>query len=499
MVSLRRVRAFLGATGLSAALYLLFSAAIGALLMVNRLAGHAFTYLWGLLDIPWFDHRIDHLRGPENWHWHERGVLAQRVMKPGGRVLDLCCGDGIYSGLVYAPHAAQVDAVDRDGLALAMARWRFRRPNLRFLRRDIVHDELPAATYDTVCWFEAIEHFSVEAGHRVLAKVARALAPTGGVLIGSTSIFAHAGGHNDEHDNEFLTVEQLQAFLAPHFAQVEIRTSPWPDRTAAYFECREPRAAAPAADAEAQLRTYYRTCAPYYEHLDRAHGEVYFADVVDALAAHAGALDRLSVLDVCSGTGALARQLERRGVPREHLTATDLSELGLARTPHARRVQSDAQALPFATGAFDAVVMTDGLEHVALPAQALAECLRVTRPGGVLVVRTQNYAFPLSTPRDWTRTAGAVLHGLGLSGADLSEVDRLSPDFSNPLLVGDADALTAITAHQLERTLARLPGRVERLESWGGLWGRAPWLKALNHLPVLRYLGGSCLAVIRRS
>jgi demethylmenaquinone methyltransferase/2-methoxy-6-polyprenyl-1,4-benzoquinol methylase len=46
----------------------------------------------------------------------------------------------------------------------------------------------------------------------------------------------------------------------------------------------------------------------------------------------------------------------------------------------------DALALPFAAGTFDAVTISFGLRNVADTGQALTELLRVTRPGGRLVI-----------------------------------------------------------------------------------------------------------------
>ena len=51
-----------------------------------------------------------------------------------------------------------------------------------------------------------------------------------------------------------------------------------------------------------------------------------------------------------------------------------------------RFVAGDAVALPFPDGAFDAVTISFGLRNVADPDAALAEMLRVTRPGGRLVI-----------------------------------------------------------------------------------------------------------------
>ncbi len=49
-------------------------------------------------------------------------------------------------------------------------------------------------------------------------------------------------------------------------------------------------------------------------------------------------------------------------------------------------VAGDALALPFAARAFDVVTISFGLRNVANPDAALTEMLRVTKPGGRLVI-----------------------------------------------------------------------------------------------------------------
>ncbi|MFX8523767.1 class I SAM-dependent methyltransferase, partial [Acinetobacter baumannii] len=54
--------------------------------------------------------------------------------------------------------------------------------------------------------------------------------------------------------------------------------------------------------------------------------------------------------------------------------------------PNLSFVEADAMALPFDDSSFDAVTISFGLRNVAEPKVALAELLRVTKPGGRLVI-----------------------------------------------------------------------------------------------------------------
>jgi demethylmenaquinone methyltransferase / 2-methoxy-6-polyprenyl-1,4-benzoquinol methylase len=94
------------------------------------------------------------------------------------------------------------------------------------------------------------------------------------------------------------------------------------------------------------------------------------------------------VLDLAAGTGTSSRAFTGGGA---RCVACDFS-LGMLRVG-ARRPASavafaagDALALPFADCSFDAVTISFGLRNVADPDVALAEMLRVTRPGGSLVI-----------------------------------------------------------------------------------------------------------------
>jgi demethylmenaquinone methyltransferase / 2-methoxy-6-polyprenyl-1,4-benzoquinol methylase len=94
------------------------------------------------------------------------------------------------------------------------------------------------------------------------------------------------------------------------------------------------------------------------------------------------------VLDLAAGTGSSSVTFTTAGAD---CVACDFS-LGMLQVgarAHAGTVSfvaGDALRLPFADQAFDAVTISFGLRNVADPDAALAEMLRVTKPGGRLVV-----------------------------------------------------------------------------------------------------------------
>ncbi|WP_425561801.1 class I SAM-dependent methyltransferase [Microbacterium awajiense] len=96
------------------------------------------------------------------------------------------------------------------------------------------------------------------------------------------------------------------------------------------------------------------------------------------------------ILDLAAGTGASSVALARSGAT---VTAADFSPGMIAEgrrrhrgIPNLTFVEADATDLPFDDAEFDAVTMSFGLRNVNDPSQALRELLRVTRPGGRLVV-----------------------------------------------------------------------------------------------------------------
>lgn len=94
-----------------------------------------------------------------------------------------------------------------------------------------------------------------------------------------------------------------------------------------------------------------------------------------------------TVLDLAAGTGTSSEPFADAGartVPCDF--SLGMLQVGRRRRPDLSFVAGDATRLPFADGVFDAVTISFGLRNVVEPQRALAEMLRVTRPGGRLVV-----------------------------------------------------------------------------------------------------------------
>ncbi len=99
-------------------------------------------------------------------------------------------------------------------------------------------------------------------------------------------------------------------------------------------------------------------------------------------AAQPGPADR--VLDVACGTGLVSRRF--KGVAA-HVTGVDITrEMADQAQPYLDElVITGAESMPFESASFDIVVSRQGIQFMALP-QAIHEMVRVTRPGGRVVL-----------------------------------------------------------------------------------------------------------------
>lgn len=131
--------------------------------------------------------------------------------------------------------------------------------------------------------------------------------------------------------------------------------------------------------------------------------------------------DALNVLDVATGTAAVAIELAQR-VAGRHVIGVDQSEemLTIGRERIARagledRIElreSRAERLPFPAGAFDALTFTYLLRYVDDPTATLRELARVVRGGGTIAMLEFGLPRRLARPA-WELYVRAALPAAG--------------------------------------------------------------------------------------
>jgi ubiquinone/menaquinone biosynthesis C-methylase UbiE len=196
----------------------------------------------------------------------------------------------------------------------------------------------------------------------------------------------------------------------------------------------------------------------------------------------------LRVLDVGCGTGHFTQWFAEQVGPEGHVTGLDTSQVLLA---EARRrtqgrelpleyLRGDAHRLPFPDETFDRCYASLVLEHLEDPRRALAELVRVTRSGGLVVTTANDFDDPELTQQltpvsrvvqevlrrtfrhgTLARRMAALFEEAGLRSVRVEEVrqafERLNPVVRD-LIQGSVDRAVA------EGRLSAAEGRAHLLE-----------------------------------
>lgn len=184
----------------------------------------------------------------------------------------------------------------------------------------------------------------------------------------------------------------------------------------------------------AELRQAYDTVAPRWAgKLDRLGIPATYRRIVGNAVDEAGLRpvsgEPVKVLDCGVGTGALSLALVDAIGPEAAIAAVDISPRMLCEAERALAERgaclapylADIRDLPFGRDRFDVVMCAHVLEHLTDPAQAIAEMLRVLRPGGLLLalvtqrsllgtyvqLKWRTHQVTPNTVATWLETAGA--------------------------------------------------------------------------------------------
>jgi len=94
---------------------------------------------------------------------------------------------------------------------------------------------MPVGAFENVIWDAAIEHFTPKEISSILQEIKRRLT-VNGVLAGYTLVESGTGEkHIPQHEYEFVDKEDLYRFLVPHFKNVRVFETIYPNRHNLYF------------------------------------------------------------------------------------------------------------------------------------------------------------------------------------------------------------------------------------------------------------------------
>lgn len=151
----------------------------------------------------------------------------------------------------------------------------------------------------------------------------------------------------------------------------------------------------------------------------RRHILYFEAEIQEAVAAFARSLpEGARVLDAGAGEGQYKHEFAR-----QRYCGVDLGVGDAAWDYSGLDAVADLTALPFRSGAFDAVVHIVTIEHLREPGSALREMARTLAPGGALLVAAPHEWEVHQAPHDYFRfTRHGLQHLLEKAGLEVCEM-----------------------------------------------------------------------------
>ena len=170
-------------------------------------------------------------------------------------------------------------------------------------------------------------------------------------------------------------------------------------------------------------KSFWQRTAKLYAPIQEFSNRSLYRVVMDRCARYLTPQDR--VLELAAGSGQFTAPLS--GKTGEWI-ATDFSENMVRelrrRCPGVHAAVADATDLGYPDRSFDAVVLANALHIMPEPEKALAEALRVLRPGGILLAPTFVYEGRPNRVRMWLTTKAGFRTYHEWTMQDMTEVLR---------------------------------------------------------------------------
>lgn len=173
----------------------------------------------------------------------------------------------------------------------------------------------------------------------------------------------------------------------------------------------------------------------------------------------------MRLLDIGCGPGSITVELAEHvavvvGVDAAQEAVDRAEELARGRTNVSFRV-ADVYSLPFEDDSFDVVFAHQLLQHLADPVAALAEAMRVTRPGGLIAARDADYGTMVHDPHEPRIDRWAALYDeIARRNGGEPNAGRMLARWFTEAGVRDLDVTTSTWTYR-DR---------ESIERWAGLW-----------------------------